>query len=410
MTYCVLLNLICKSYQIIFSKLWDFWVFLIDLRKTDMNFRLLLFFIFSGLFFLFSGCGDNNTTTPKADPVITNLSKNHGEIGSIINIFGSNFGSSQGSGYIEFTGAKATEISLWCDTSITVKVPVNAKTGKMLVNINGKNSNQVDFTIDSVALSDPYIESINPSSFSMGNDLTINGRNFGANKNASYIDFTGSRPDEFSGYKSWSDIKIVVTVPSTITANGQLFVYVNGKSSNKVDYTVIGIPLINKISPDSARAGDVITITGNYFGVTRDTNYVNFAGFQGTDYSLWNNTQIKVTVPPNTTSCDVYVRVNGKKSNKAALLVLPPIAQPPVIESIVPSHAKVGDTVSVNGVNFGDMQDSGYVLFNGIKAVGYISWTVSQIRTVVPQGAASGTVLVYASGLSSNAFNFTVDP
>ncbi len=375
-----------------------------------MNFRFFLFLIFSGIILLSGGCGSNNNpTAPIEDPAINSLSKNHGEIGSIINIYGKNFGGSQGSGYVEFTGAKATEISLWCDTAITVKVPVNAKTGKLLVNVNGKNSNQVDFTIDSVASSDPYIESISPSTFSPGAELTIIGRNFGAGKNASYIDFSGARPDEQTGYKSWSDIKIIVIIPSNITTNGQLYVFVNGISSNKVDYIVKGIPYINKITPDSARIGDVITINGNYFGDSQGSGYVNFAGFSGSNYSSWNNTQIKVTIPQNVTTCDIEVRVNGKKSNKVALKILPPIIPPPSIESITPQHAEAGDTVSINGQNFSEIKDSGYVTFNGTKAIAYLSWTTTLIKTIVPQGAVSGPVKVYSNGQLSNSVNFTID-
>src|SRR2546427_204098 len=47
------------------------------------------------------------------------------------------------------------------------------------------------------------------------------------------------------------------------------------------------------------------------------------------------------------------------------------------------------------------------VLFNGASA-GVTTWSPTSITTTVPTGATTGGVTVYASGVFSNALNFTV--
>ena len=159
---------------------------------------ILLFLLISNSIVFFISCGgDNPVTPPSGDPVIDSLSKNHGEIGSIIDIFGKNFGTYQSNSSVEFSGAKTSQSDIlnWSDTKLTVKVPVNAKTGKLLVNTFGKSSNQFDFTVDTVASSDPFINNINPTVFSLGSQLEIIGRNFGASQMGSYVEFArGARP------------------------------------------------------------------------------------------------------------------------------------------------------------------------------------------------------------------------
>ncbi|GAA4309493.1 hypothetical protein GCM10023183_26700 [Nibribacter koreensis] len=69
------------------------------------------------------------------------------------------------------------------------------------------------------------------------------------------------------------------------------------------------IPQISDFTPKSLRAGtgDILTITGNNFGATRGTGYVEFPDADDggksfikpldTDYISWSNTQIRVKVP-----------------------------------------------------------------------------------------------------------------
>ncbi|TAL68167.1 MAG: hypothetical protein EPN82_12285 [Bacteroidetes bacterium] len=382
------------------------------MRRAVLSFLLITYFI---LFFTSCG-GDNNPVTPPAgDPVIDSLSKTHGEIGAIIDIFGKNFGSSKENVYAEFSGARTSsnDILNLSDKKLTVKVPVNAKTGKLFVNSYGKNSNQVDFTVDAVASSDPYIDNINPTTFSLGATLEINGRNFGANQMASYVEFArGIRPSVINNeYKSWSDIKIVITIPSAIDASGKLFVMVNGKKTNEVDYKITGFPFISDVTPDSVHKGDTLTISGSGFGNSKGTSYVNFGGYQGQNYQLWSDGTIKVQVPLNLTTDTIEVRrSDGKRSNKYYVKILAPELPAPTITNINPNPATNGQSITITGNNFGDSKYNSSIKINDVTCTNYISWTNTQILVTVPLNATSGDVIVTVNNKESNAFNLTIQP
>src|SRR3989339_211805 len=382
------------------------------MKKTILSFLLV-----SCLFFLFSSCGEDNTTTPETGPTIITLSKNHGEIGAIIDINGKNFGAAQGSGYVEFTGARAnsTDIMLWSDVKITVKVPTNSKTGKLLVNANGKNSNQVDFTVDTAATSVPYIDNINPSSFSLGTKLEINGRNFGATRMNSFVEFARGERPSINDYESWSDVKIVLSAPSTITASGKLFISIEIDSiwvkSNEVEYKINGFPDISSVAPDTVHQGEELTINGSSFGSTKGTSNVYFGGFLGTEYSLWSDSKIIVKVPLNVISDTIDVRrADGKRSNKYYVKILPPELPPPIINTISPNPATNGENITITGDYFGSTMANSNVKINGVICTEYTAWTNTEIKVKVPANATSGSVIVTVNNKESNAYNITVQP
>jgi len=73
----------------------------------------------------------------------------------------------------------------------------------------------------------------------------------------------------------------------------------------------------------------------------------------------------------------------------------------PVITSITPNNGSVGTVVNITGENFGNRvldPDSGlwsYVVFNGVQAEIYTSWTPTSITgIVVPNNATTGPVVI----------------
>ncbi len=62
----------------------------------------------------------------------------------------------------------------------------------------------------------PAVSSISPASGTPGTQITITGTGFGAEKGKSVVQFSGAA----IGAKTWSDTKIVATVPSDMKAGG----------------------------------------------------------------------------------------------------------------------------------------------------------------------------------------------
>ncbi len=79
----------------------------------------------------------------------------------------------------------------------------------------------------------------------------------------------------------------------------------------------------------------------------------------------------------------------------------------PAIASLSPTSGTAGDSVSINGANFGYSQLGSTVTFNGVQA-NVSSWSNSSIVVQVPHSAATGNVLVTVGGVPSNGVSFTV--
>jgi RHS repeat-associated protein len=91
-------------------------------------------------------CGSTTLTVAPPPPSITSLSPTSGSVGTAVTITGTNFGSSQGSSTVTFSGVAATPTS-WSGTSITVPVPTGTTSGNVLVTVSGNSSNAVWFTV-----------------------------------------------------------------------------------------------------------------------------------------------------------------------------------------------------------------------------------------------------------------------
>ena len=78
--------------------------------------------------------------------IISKLSRTFGQIGSKVKIFGSGFGSSQGSSRVTFNGVPAF-VTSWSDSVTEVVVPRDATTGNVMVTVGGVSSNSLNFNV-----------------------------------------------------------------------------------------------------------------------------------------------------------------------------------------------------------------------------------------------------------------------
>jgi hypothetical protein len=156
------------------------------------------------------------------------------------------------------------------------------------------------------------------------------------------------------------------------------------------------------LSPTSAPVGATVTITGTGFGGAQGNSTVTFGGVPAA-VSAWSNNTITVTVPTGATTGPVIVTVAGRTSNGVTFTVL----LPPTISSLNPNSGIAGQAVTIGGTNFGAMQGTSRVTFNGTTAAA-TSWSTSNIVATVPAGATTGPVVVTVGGLPSNGSTFAV--
>src|SRR5262249_40103498 len=96
-------------------------------------------------------------------PVISSLTPGSAPIGTSVTITGTNFGASQGSSTVSFSGTVATP-SGWSDTSITAPVPAGATSGNVVVTVAALSSNAQPFAV----MPNPVISSLTPASGPVG--------------------------------------------------------------------------------------------------------------------------------------------------------------------------------------------------------------------------------------------------
>jgi len=183
-------------------------------------------------------------------------------------------------------------------------------------------------------------------------------------------------------------------------------------------------PVISSIDPKIGRMGEVITLSGNGFGESREESYVTIAGISPTNssYYLWQDDLIMVRVPESGESGLVYAHVNGKKSNGVLFSNSASVPRPvegedlaldPKIISISPQSGSPGTIITITGNNFGGSRENGGVFFSwdyessfnnpfvirepefievSETEFGYEVWSAREIRVRLPDGAVSGSI------------------
>ena len=205
------------------------------------------------------------------------------------------------------------------------------------------------------------------------------------------------------------------------------------------------VPQIISIVPPVGSPGDVVSIFGENFGTERDMNYVEIAGSKLTasSYVSWTNACIKVELPENVQNGLVVVGVKNMRSNPALFanevdipVPVPTVEQvtKPVITFLSEDKVNVGDVLVISGNNFGDSKNQSKVLFtvdynknissaefktskilseNMIGAneddFDYLSWSNTEIKVVVPDGACTGAVVVDTGKEKSEPKELTVN-
>lgn len=205
------------------------------------------------------------------------------------------------------------------------------------------------------------------------------------------------------------------------------------------------IPEIESINPPVGSPGDVVLIKGKNFGDVRDMSYVEIAGSKltATSYISWSDNSIKIVLPANIQDGLVVIGTKDMRSRPALFANEVDIPVPvqtvqqvskPVIEYLSAEKVNIGDELVIQGSNFGDAKNQSKVFFtidynNKIEEadyksqvllsenmiscnedeMDYISWSNTEIKVRVPDGACTGLVVVDTGKEKSNAKEITIN-
>jgi hypothetical protein len=193
-----------------------------------------------------------------------------------------------------------------------------------------------------------------------------------------------------------------ISVSSTTTLKA--IAYADGMTDSGIGTATYSFnPVISSLSATSAAVGRLVTITGGGFGPSQGTSAVTFGGISAGVASRWGETSIAVLVPSSAVTGNIVVTVGGVASPGVLFTVL----SPPVLGSVSPSTASVGEQVTITGSGFGAAQGSGLVWL-GTANGNVQSWSDQQIIATVAPEAVSGKVQVLQNGLWSDSAAFGV--
>ena len=197
-------------------------------------------------------------------------------------------------------------------------------------------------------------------------------------------------------------------------------------------------PQIADIAPAAAAPGDLIVIQGRNFGDSRGRGSLKIAGEvpNRSDFQNWSDSRIVVRVPQDTPSGLVYVTTSNGTSNgalfrnseKAPSSTSDAALGLPVVQNVSPETLVIGEILTIQGDHFGDIRGDSVVLFPAARAIGarplvderdaiaprneergYVTWTDTEIRVRVPEGAAAGELRVRTSWGNSRPIPVEVD-
>lgn len=326
-------------------------------------------------------------------PYLDRVEPAQGITGDVVSLHGEEFGQNPDRVKVLIGEREATIIEITNET-IHTWIPYGAITGKVTVSVDGASSNPVDFLVG------PYIESVSKTVAAPGDSLDIKGFNFDPDKDRNYVCFNGIR----GTVQTASPTQLKVLVPEGNT--GPLTVIVNEMDSNEVGVTIT--PVVESIDPERGEVGDIVTIPGRNFSSIVTNNYVVFNAGTSDEVAATvldaSVTQLVVTVPAAETG-PVHVYTDGQAAQGE-----PTFTFPPEIDEVSPSVIVAGDTLTITGRNFDDLEQRNTVTVNA-ETLTIVSALPHSIEARTPATLTSGSLEVTVNALSSAELPFvTVYP
>jgi hypothetical protein len=320
-------------------------------------------------------------------PSVTSVAPSAGHVGDDVTLYGSAL---SGATDVQFNGTSAPILSN-TGTVVTTVVPTGATTGAVWVETPLGNAVAPGaFTV----LHTPEILSFSPTQGVVGSQVVILGHEMSGVTQVSF----NTTPASFNII---SDDEVDAIVPSTATTGHLTLLNSFGPSVSVGTFTVLHpAPLITSVTPNAARVGTLVVLTGQYLAhVTR----VDYFGTSMNPFTIISDTEIHSTVPPFAQTGAITV------ANPDGVTLTPSfqvIRTPPIITSATPSAARRGATVTIFGQYFGSLQ---HVSFGGAGSAAFSIVSDNQVTATLDAQATSGPiVMTNADGTSSSTFQFTV--
>jgi hypothetical protein len=166
-------------------------------------------------------------------------------------------------------------------------------------------------------------------------------------------------------------------------------------------------PVITSFTPDSAGAGQTITLRGRDFsGITAVRFTVGATTLAAQSFSITNDSTMTARVPmlgASRISATITVQSPNGAGSREGLQFIPA----PTITSFTPASATAGTTIVLTGTNF---SAASAMRFGGTNARSFVVNSDTQISAVVGAGASGAVSVVTAGGTASReGFTFLTE-
>ena len=368
-------------------------------------------------------------------------------------ISGSNFGSSQGNGWVRVYETSSQggvsqnqAIDSWSASSIQFDFTqggVASGTAYVFVQTNaGDTSSGFAFTIQGTS-GDPVIQSVIPTTIYPGlQNISIRGTDFGGTQNEVTLNeqSNGAGVEMIQPVTFWSDTEVRFTAVQGCLTLGTVYAFVEDANSVKsngvaVTFSVTALPVITVVGDGTFINGTPnVSIDGLNFGnaqnnqtrVTLNTAFNGSGAETAQSIRSWSDTRVVIDINRGSLpEGDLYVIVRndvGQTSDGFVVTVTDQgtSEEEPLITLVTPSQ--LYDTLSgvvLQGSNFGSNRGQGIVELNssingtGVSSLqGVTSWgdssiTINVVRGLVPLGTAYLFVR-NDSGLRSIGYGITL--
>ncbi|WP_207431517.1 DUF7619 domain-containing protein [Sabulibacter ruber] len=249
----------------------------------------------------------------------------------------------------------------------------------------------------------PVITGFSPAQSRAGQQVTITGRNFAAEKADNRVTFNGVA----TAVQSATATSLTVMVP-TGAFTGKIKVETpDGSAQSSTEFIIFQPPTLTAITPAEAVPGSVVTLTGTHFSSLALQDTVTFNGVAATTVHEASENSLKVEVPVGATSGKIRLKTLGGQVESAQSFV---VWHPPTLTEFSPGKGKTGTTVTLQGSNFAEPAARNFVWFGDATAQ-VIKASANQLTVSVPKDAASGKIRVQTpGGTVSSLTSFTFIP
>lgn len=233
------------------------------------------------------------------------------------------------------------------------------------------------------------VSSISPVAGYIGEELKINGKQFGVSPELMKV-FIGEDQTEIL---SCTEEQLIVKVPEGATTGKIILDLMGSTYVSELTYEVLGKPSVTSISPIMGFPDDEITITGDNFGSTLSAVKLAFTGTKEMAQVVsCENTKIVVKVPAKaaTGPIDLAIskqHVNTPLSGESGNFT---VLQHASFTSISAETGYRGAKVTLKGEGFVGTEEKPLKVYFGDAEAEVVSSTDKEIVIIVPQEATDG--------------------